>query len=79
LTYPALFSFTSELTEENIEGKIFGYLFTVQLAGGTIVLFLSGVTSDLWGIWTPFTILGALSFITAFLLIIKRKNILVKF
>jgi len=79
LTYPALFSFTSELTEENIEGKIFGYLFTVQLAGGTIVLFLSGVTSDFWGIWTPFTILGALSFITAFLLIIKRKNILVKF
>ncbi len=79
LTYPALFSFISEITEENIEGKMFGYIFTVQLAGGTIVLFLSGVTSDLWGIWTPFTILGALSFITAFLLIIKRKNILVKF
>ena len=79
LSYPALFSFISEVTEENFEGKMFGYIFTVQLAGGTIILFLSGVTSDLWGIWTPFAILGTLSFISAFLLIIKRKNILVKF
>ena len=78
LSYPALFSFVSEITNENIEGKMFGYIFTVQLAGGTIILFLSGVTSDLWGIWTPFTILGVLSFISAALLFIKRKNILVK-
>ena len=78
LSYPALFSFISEITQDNIEGKMFGYIFTVQLAGGTIVLFLSGVTSDIWGIWTPFAILGALSFISAFLLIIKRKDILVK-
>ncbi len=78
LSYPALFSFISEITNENIEGKIFGYIFTIALAGGTIILFLSGVTSDLWGIWTPFTILGFLSFISAFLLIVKRKNILVK-
>jgi len=78
LSYPALFSFISEVTDENIEGKMFGYIFTVQLAGGTIILFLSGVTSDLWGIWTPFAILGILSFISAFLLIIKRKNILVR-
>ena len=78
LSYPALFSFISEITNENIEGKMFGYIFTVQLAGGTIILFLSGVTSDLWGIWTPFTILGVLSFISAVLLFIKRKSILVK-
>ena len=78
LSYPALFSFISEITNENIEGKMFGYIFTVQLAGGTIILFLSGVTSDLWGIWTPFTILGVLSFISAALLFIKRKSILVK-
>jgi MFS family permease len=78
LSYPALFSYVSEITNENIEGKIFGYIFTIELAGGTIILFLSGVTSDLWGIWTPFTILGFLSFISAFLLIVKRKNILVK-
>lgn len=79
LSYPALFSFISEVTDENIEGKMFGYIFTIELAGGTVILFLSGVTSDLWGIWTPFTILGVLSFISAILLIIKRKNILVKF
>jgi len=78
LSYPALFSFISEMTDENIEGKMFGYILSIELAGGTIILFLSGVTSDLWGIWTPFAILGALSFISAFLLIIKRKNILVK-
>jgi len=77
LSYPALFSFISEITNENIEGKMFGYILTVQLAGGTIILFLSGVTSDLWGIWTPFAMLGFLSFSSAFLLIIKRKNILV--
>jgi len=79
LSYPALFSFVSDVTDENLEGKMFGYIFTVQLAGGTVILFLSGVTSDLWGIWTPFTILGILSFISAALLFIKRKNILVKF
>lgn len=79
LSYPALFSFISEITNENVEGKMFGYIFTVQLAGGTIILFLSGVTSDLWGIWTPFAILGFLSFISAFLLIARRKYILVKF
>ena len=76
LSYPALFSFASEVTDENIEGKMFGYFFTIELAGGAIVLFLSGVTSDLWGIWTPFAMLGALSLITAFLLVVKRKFIL---
>lgn len=75
LSYPALFSFISEIINENIEGKMFGYIFTVQLAGGTIILFLSGITSDILGIWTPFAILGVLSFISAFLLIVKRKNI----
>jgi FSR family fosmidomycin resistance protein-like MFS transporter len=50
LSYPALFSFVSEIIDENIEGRMFGYIFTVQLAGGTIILFLSGVASDLFGI-----------------------------
>ena len=77
LSYPALFSFISEVTDENMEGKMFGYILSLELAGGAIILFLSGITSDIWGIWTPFAILGALSFITAFLLIIKRKNILI--
>ena len=79
LSYPALFSFVSDITDENNEGKMFGYILSIELAGGTIILFLSGVTSDIWGIWTPFAMLGILSFISAFLLIIKRKEILVKF
>lgn len=69
LTFPALFSFISEISDENLEGKTFGYIFTIELAGGTLVLFISGITSDIWGIWTPFMILGVLSFLSAIPLI----------
>jgi FSR family fosmidomycin resistance protein-like MFS transporter len=31
LSYPALFSFISEVTDENIEGKMFVYIFTIEL------------------------------------------------
>ena len=74
LTYPALFSFVSELTDENIGGKTFGIIFTLELAGGTIILFLSGLASDIWGIWTPFMILGVLSLIS----IVPLLKIIVK-
>ena len=76
LTYPALFSFISEITDENTEGKIFGYIFTIELAGGTIILLISGITSDIWGIWTPFMILGVLSFLSVIPLIkiISKKT-----
>jgi len=76
LTFPAIFSYVSEKTDEIYEGKVFGYIFTVQLGGGTILLFLSGVTSDLWGIWTPFFILGVLSLLIAILLTINQKKII---
>jgi len=76
LTFPAIFSYVSEKTDETYEGKVFGYIFTVQLGGGTILLFLSGVTSDLWGIWTPFFILGVLSLLIAILLTINQKKII---
>lgn len=76
LTYPALFSYISEKTDETFEGKIFGYIFTIQLGAGTFLLFLCGVTADLWGIWTPFFILGIFSWLVTIILIFYRKNIM---
>jgi len=61
LSYPALFSFISDITDEEIIGTTFAYTFTLQLGGGTVLIFLGGLTSDLWGIWTPFFILGVVS------------------
>jgi len=75
LTYPAIFSYVSEKTHESFEGKVFGYLFTVQLGGAIILLFISGVTSDIWGIWTPFFILGILSSLIAILFIGNHKKL----
>ena len=69
LTFPALFSFVSETTQENAEGKTFGYIFTIQLGGGAILLFLSGVLSDIFGIWIPFFLLGLSSFIVGIILL----------
>ena len=75
MTYPAMFSFVSELTDETIEGKTFGYIFTFQLGGGTILLFLGGVTADIWGIWTPFIILGLLCFLVAIELVFNYNKL----
>ncbi|PNX46784.1 MAG: hypothetical protein BV457_07005 [Thermoplasmata archaeon M9B1D] len=74
LTYPALASFISEVTEESSEGGTFGIVFTLQLGGGTIVLFLSGVLSDIYGIWMPFVVLGVPSLLLSMLLLFYRKN-----
>lgn len=74
LTYPALFSFVSAAMPHTTEGKSFGYIFTIQLGGGTLLLFVSGVLSDLFGIWVPFTILGITSLITTALLFLYRKK-----
>ncbi len=60
LTYPTLFSFVSEITHESVEGRTFSYVFTLQLGGGTILVFLSGILSDIYGVWIPFTLLGIL-------------------
>lgn len=73
LTFPALFSFISEITHKAIEGRTFGYIFTFQLGGGTVLLFLSGALSDIWGIWMPFFILG-FSCSLLFLLLIVSYN-----
>ena len=74
LTFPALFSFVSEATHESIEGKTLGYIFTLQLGGGAIFLFLSGIFADLFGIWIPFVFLGFASILTAIVLSINRKQ-----
>jgi MFS family permease len=74
LTYPALASFISEVTEESSESGTFGIVFTLQLGGGTIVLFLSGFLSDIYGIWMPFVVLGVPSLLLSMLLLFYRKN-----
>ena len=75
LTYPALFSFISETTDERYEGKTFGYIFTFQLGGGTILLILGGISADIWGIWTPFTLLGLLSLFVAIFFFYNRHKL----
>ena len=69
LTYPALFSFVSEVTHESVEGWTFGLTFTFQTGGGTIILFLGGVLSDVFGIWMPFALLGTLSLLLCLVLL----------
>ncbi|DAC72686.1 MAG TPA: hypothetical protein DSN98_03840 [Thermoplasmata archaeon] len=74
LTYPALFSFVSEVTHESVEGWTFGLTFTFQTGGGTIILFLGGVLSDLFGIWMPFVLLGVLSLLFTMALLINYRK-----
>lgn len=76
ITFPALFSFVSEITHESSEGKTFGTIFTLQLGGGTLLLFFGGFLSDIFGIWIPFAILGILSLIFSIILLIFRKKII---
>jgi FSR family fosmidomycin resistance protein-like MFS transporter len=74
LTYPALFSFVSEVTDESVEGWMFGITFTFQTGGGAIILFLGGVFSDLFGIWMPFALLGLLSLLLSLVLLYNYRK-----
>jgi len=74
LTYPALFSFVSEVTHESVEGWTFGLTFTFQTGGGTIILFIGGVLSDLFGIWTPFALLGTFSLLFTMVLLFNYQK-----
>ncbi len=74
LTYPALFSFVSEVTHESVEGWTFGLTFTFQTGGGTILLLLGGVLSDLYGIWIPFALLGSLSLLFSLVLLTNYRK-----
>ena len=74
LTFPVLFSFVSEATHESAEGRTFAMTFTLQTGGGALLLFVSGVFSDLFGIWVPFAILGLASLLLTGLLLLNLKK-----
>ncbi len=74
LTYPALFSFVSEVTHETNEGWTFGITFTFQTGGSTVLSFFSGVLSDLYGIWIPFALVGVIAIIFGFVLLIEYQK-----
>jgi len=46
LTYPALFSVTTSMTDETERGTAFGILFGFQLGGGAAFVYLSGAVAD---------------------------------
>lgn len=71
MTYPSLVSFVSEVTHESVEGWTFGLTFMFQTGGGTVLLFLSGALSDIFGIWMPFLLLGTLSLLFTLVLLYK--------
>ena len=75
LTFPILFSYISENTHESNEAKTFGFIFTLQLGGGTILLYISGFLSDVFGIWIPFLILSIASVIATFSIFLKNNSI----
>jgi FSR family fosmidomycin resistance protein-like MFS transporter len=74
LTYPALFSFVSEVTHESVEGWTFGLTFMFQTGGGTIILFLGGVLSDVYGIWMPFALLGTLCLVFTVMILLNYQK-----
>ena len=47
MTYPALFSYLTEVTEVGERATAFGILFGFQLGGGAVFVFLSGIVADL--------------------------------
>lgn len=71
ITYPALFAFISETTEDVIGGATFGIVFGLQLVGGALAGYTAGVMADSLGIHTPFLLMMALGF-AGFLLLWGR-------
>jgi FSR family fosmidomycin resistance protein-like MFS transporter len=74
ITFPAIVSFVSEITHETVEGKTFGTIFTLQLGGSTLYLFLGGFLADIFGIWIPFMLLGVTTLIFSGILLLYRKK-----
>ena len=74
ITFPAIVSFVSEITHETVEGKTFGTIFTLQLGGSTLFLFLGGFLADIFGIWIPFMLLGMTTLIFSGVLLLYRKK-----
>lgn len=74
LPFPILFSYISEITHKSREGKTFGFSFTLQLGGGTILLYLSGFLSDVLGIWIPFLFMAIASIIATISIFMKNNS-----
>jgi len=74
ITFPAIVSLISEITHETVEGKTFGTIFTLQLGGSTLYLFLGGFLADIFGIWIPFMLLGVTTLLFSGILILYRKK-----
>jgi len=74
LTFPILFSYISEITHESNEAKTFGYSFTLQLGGGTVLLYLSGFLSDVFGIWIPFFFMAIASILATISVFLKSTT-----
>jgi len=75
LTFPILFSYISEITHESNEGKTFGFIFTLQLGGGTFLLYVSGFLSDIFGIWIPFLFMAIASLIATVSIFMKNNSL----
>lgn len=75
ITYPALFSFISESTEDSIGGATFGVVFGFQLVGGALSGYAAGILADLLDIRVPFIFLALLGFLAFFMLLALGKPI----
>lgn len=69
ITYPALFAFISEATDDVIGGATFGVVFGLQLVGGALAGYAAGVMAQGLGIQTPFLLMMGLGF-AGFLLLL---------
>ena len=74
ITFPAIVSYVSEITHETVEGKTFATIFTLQLGGSTLYLFLGGFLADVFGIWIPFMLLGVTTLLFSGILLLYRKK-----
>ncbi len=74
ITFPALFTLTTDSTDERMRGVTFGILFAIQLSGGVIMGYLCGWLADKYGISVPFYILTILGIITIIWLLVLAKT-----
>lgn len=73
LTWPGMFAMISEATRKVGQGFTFGLIFACQIAGGASIAYVSGLAADIFGIGTPFLILGVMIVLPAITLM-KYKD-----
>ncbi|MCK5562316.1 MAG: MFS transporter [Thermoplasmata archaeon] len=74
ITFPALFTLTTDSTDKRMRGVTFGILFAMQLSGGVIIAYLCGWLADNYGISVPFYILTILGIMTIIWLLTFGKT-----